>query len=81
MFGDFLRSRKAAKAARAWRESSLGRALADHTDQSFTTNARLASLSEETKSGIADDFYRLVFRILQADKPFLAMRENLAAYV
>jgi hypothetical protein len=80
MIEAFLKRRREKKAFREWQNSLLGKALASHTHEYFAKYPRLADFSEETKDKIVRDFYHKIFSLLQAENPFLAMRELLASY-
>lgn len=80
MIKGFLEQRKINKAIRQWQNSELGKALILHTDEYFKY-PRLAEFSEENKTKIKQDFLEKIFSFSDAENPFLAMREALAAYV
>lgn len=80
MLKEFFQKRKDNKAIRAWEQSALGQILLNHSKEYFNKYPRLASFSEEGKNKIIMEFYNQIFMILQAENPFLAMRESLASY-
>lgn len=81
MFEEFFQRRREAKALQNWQRSLLGRSLALHTNQYFSQYPRLSALTQETKDQLVGDFDQTIIAILQANNPFLAMRERLALYV
>jgi hypothetical protein len=81
VLGRIIDSWKRRAAMRSWQKSRIGQLLAAHTREYFTKYPRLSGLSQETKDRFIEDFYANVFGIAQAQNPFLAMRERLAAYV
>jgi hypothetical protein len=81
MIRAFLNRLKEKQAIRLWKASTIGKALAAHTQEYFTQYPRLANLTTETKDKIVRDFYNAVGGLSLAENPFLAMRELLASYV
>ena len=81
MLRDFFQRRRENKLIREWQNSSLGKALAHHTNEYFHNNPRLARLSDDSKNKHIGDFIQQIIILSKAENPFLAMREALASCV
>jgi len=76
-----LDSAKALLAARKFKQSTLGRALALHTDEHFYKGSALSDFSQANKDRLIGDFYGKIVSIGQADNAVMACRELLCEYV
>ena len=82
MLGAFLQKYNERKAVKEWKKSTLGQALALHTQEYFYGKVKsLSGMSEGEKQKLIGDFYGKVASINQAENPFLKLRELLATYV
>lgn len=68
-------------AARKFKQSTLGQALALHTQEYFYKGIALSHFSQANKDELIADFYAKIVAIGQAPNPVVACREMLAEYV
>jgi len=80
MLKKFLERRREKKLIEEWRESSLGQALLIHTQEYFNYPI-LGRLSEETQDVIKGNLMQQVMDIINAENPFIALREDIAGGV
>lgn len=76
-----LDTAKAYYAGWRFKRSTLGQALALHTQKYFYKGTGLSHFSQENKDRLIGDFYAKVVAIGQAENPAIACREMLAEYV
>lgn len=68
-------------AARKFKQSALGQALALHTQEYFYKGIALSHFSQASKDNLVADFYGKIIAIGQAPNPVMACREMLTEHV
>ena len=80
MLKEFFERRKEKKAIKEWYQSPLGQALLLHTQEYFSY-PRLSELTQETQDIIKTNLMQHVMDVVNAENPFIALRDEIAGQV